>query len=136
MKEGDRELIACDALCVVVAYRSKMLRERARLLRESAEEQDLSKLEAELRELEIRKFQLDADNAEIDTWNNQLTNCTGRLNFMQKHHHLHHEGESQPRPPPPTSPCNPDLHSTEPVCPGTRCGLLHNYFIVTHIQLM
>ena len=101
MKEGDRELIACDDICAVAAYQSKMLRERARPLRMSAEEKDLTKLEAELQELEIRKFQLDADDAEITNWRVQLSKCMGKLNKM---HYLDHDGESRSPSPPPTSP--------------------------------
>ena len=114
MKEGDRELIACDAFCAVAAYRSMMLRERARPLRESAEEGYLAKLETELQELEIRKFQLDANNAEIDDWNDQLSNCRRQLNAM---HHLDYDGESKLQPPTPTLhatlPCTAQLYATQ-----------------------
>ena len=134
MKEGDRELISCDAFCAVAAYRSKMLRERACPLRESAEKKYVSQLEAELQELEIKKFQLDADNAEISDWIAQLWKCRSKLSKMRHLHALNRDGESQPLLPTPTTPCHPALYRTalcnpaqfslEPSRPATRCRSL------------
>ena len=109
MKEGDRELISCDAFCAVAAYRSKMLRERACPLRESAEKKDVSQLEAELQGLEIKKFQLHTDNAEINDWITQLCMCRSKLHKMRHLRALNHDGESQPLLPTPTTPCHPAL---------------------------